>query len=234
MRFHTQTAGVSLMAQQPDNNVVRVTLQALAAVLGGTNSLHTNSRDEALALPSEQSVQIALRTQQIVAYESGVCDTIDPFAGSYAIESLTNDIAERAEEYINKIFEMGGVLRAIEEGYIQKEIQDASYAYQLAVDKREQVVVGVNAFEVEEEEPAEIMKIDDSVEKVQCTRVKALKGRRDNQAVQKALERLKEAAKGSDNLMGPILDAARVYVTLGEIACALREVFGEFQERVIL
>ncbi len=234
LRFHTQTAGCTLTAQQPDNNIIRVTIQALAAVLGGTQSLHTNSLDEALALPTVKSARIALRTQQIIAYESGVCDTIDPFAGSYAIEALTNEIAERAEEYINKIYEMGGVLRAIEEGYIQKEIQDASYAYQLAVDKKEQIVVGVNAFEIEEEEPAEILKIDDSVEKSQRARVKALKERRDNQAVRSALDRLKEAAKGSDNLMVPILEAARVYATLGEIAGALREVFGEFQERVIL
>ncbi len=234
LRFHTQTAGCTLTAQQPDNNIVRVTIQALAAVLGGTQSLHTNALDEALALPTEKSARIALRTQQIIAYESGVCDTIDPFAGSYAIEALTNEIEAKAEEYINKIYEMGGVLRAIEEGYIQKEIQDASYAYQLAVDKKEQIVVGVNAFEIEEEEPAEILKIDESVEKAQRERVKRLREKRDNQAVNTALERLKKAATGKDNLMIPILEAARVYATLGEISGALREVYGEFHERVIL
>ena len=236
LRFHTQTAGCTLTAQQPENNVIRVTIQALAAVLGGTQSLHTNALDEALALPTAKSAMIALRTQQIIAYESGVADTIDLMAGSYAVEAMTEEIEKKVLEYLDKIEEMGGMMAAIEDGYVQKEIQDAAYAYQLAIDKKEQVIVGVNAFQVEEEEEEEreILKIDPAVETGQIERVRDLRQRRDNAKVEEALEEVKRVAKDGGNIMFPILDAVRVYATLGEIAGAMREVFGEYHEKVVL
>ncbi len=230
LRFHTQTAGCTLTAQQPENNVVRVTLQALAAVLGGTQSLHTNSRDEALALPTEQSAQIALRTQQIIGYESGVCDFIDPLGGSYVIESLTNDIEKEAEEYIRKIDEMGGVLKAIEKGYVQSEIAQASYEYQKAIETKDYIVVGVNQFTVEEEPPKNILKVDMEKEEYQKNKLKKVKNERDNNLVKEKIENLKRVASSNENIMPAIIDAVKAYASIGEISNALREVFGEFKE----
>jgi len=235
LRFHTQTGGSTLTAQQPENNIVRVALQALAAVLGGTQSLHTNSMDEALALPTEKSVRIALRTQQIIAYESGVADTIDPLAGSYYIENLTNEIEKRAFEYIEKIDKMGGMLKAIESGYVQREIAESAYNYQKAVESGEQIIVGVNKFVIEEDKKdLEILKINEEVEKRQVEKLKKMKEKRDNTAVKDKLKALKKAAQGTDNLMPYILDCVRVYCTLGEMADTLREVFGEYQDTVSL
>ncbi len=235
LRFHTQTGGSTLTAQQPMNNVVRVTIQALAAVLGGTQSLHTNSYDEALALPTEESVRIALRTQQIIAYETGVGDTVDPFAGSYAVEAMTNEIEKRAREYIEKIDALGGMVRAIESGYVQREINESAYKYQLAVEKGEQIIVGVNKFQVEEELPAgNILKVEPEVEERQKERLKRLREKRDNDAVKKALERIREVAEGDENLMPVIIDAVRVYATVGEITEVLRGVFGEYTEAPII
>ncbi|MGA1847133.1 acyl-CoA mutase large subunit family protein [Deferribacter abyssi] len=234
LRFHTQTAGSTLTAQQPENNIVRVAIQALAAVLGGTQSLHTNSFDEALALPTEKSVRIALRTQQIIAYESGVADTIDPLAGSYLIESWTNEIEEKAEKYINKIDELGGMIRAIEMGYVQKEIQNSAYEYQLMVEKGEQIVVGVNKFQIEEEPPKDILKIDPVVEENQKKKLKILREKRDNFAVQNALKQLEETAKSNENLMPKIIECAKCYATLGEIIKSLKNVFGEYKENIVL
>ena len=236
LRFHTQTAGCTLTAQQPENNIVRVTMQALAAVLGGTQSLHTNSFDEALALPSEDSVRIALRTQQIIAYESGVTSTIDPLAGSYYVEWLTDEIERRAQEYIDKIDEMGGMLVAIERGYVQQQIQDSAYAYQRAVESEEQIVVGVNKFQIEEKGVSrEILKVDPSVAEKQIARLKALRERRDNIKVKEALEEIRKAARDeSINLMPMILYAVKAYATLGEICGVLREEFGEYKEKIIL
>lgn len=233
LRFHAQTAGSSLTAQQPDNNVVRVTLQALAAVFGGVQSLHTNSRDEALALPTEDSARIALRTQQIIAYETGVTDTIDPLAGSYAVEALTNEVEARAWEYIHKIDELGGMIRAIESGYVQREIQESAYQYQKSIESKEQILVGVNEFIAEEKVPFEILKLNPELEKTQVRRVQQLRARRDAEAVKTALTRLKKVAQGSDNLMPAILDAVKCYSTLGEISHALREVFGEYREAIV-
>ena len=234
LKFHTQTAGSTLTAQQPDNNIVRVTIQTLAAVLGGTQSLHTNSRDEALALPTEESVRIALRTQQIVAYESGVTETIDPLAGSYYIESLTNKIEEEAMNYIKKIDELGGAIRAIESGYIQKEIQDAAYNYQMEIESGKRIVVGVNKFQIEEEGHKDILRVDPEVERLQREKLKALKEERDNRLVEDVLMKLKEKANTSENLMPYILDAVKAYATLGEICGVLREVFGEYEQSIIL
>lgn len=236
LRFHTQTAGCTLTAQQPENNIIRVTIQALAAVLGGTQSLHTNSFDEALALPTEESVRIALRTQQIIAYESGVTSTVDPLAGSYYLEWLTNEIERRAQEYIDKIDEMGGMLVAIEKGYVQQQIQDSAYAYQRAIEKGEQIVVGVNKFQIEEKGTSrKILRVDPSVAEKQIARLKALKESRDNVKVKEALEEIRKAAKDeSVNLMPKILEAVKVYATLGEICDVLREEFGEYTESIIL
>ncbi len=230
LRFHTQTAGCSLTAQQPLNNIMRTAFEALAAVLGGTQSLHTNSFDEALALPSELAVQVALRTQQIIAYETAVCDTIDPLAGSYYIESLTDQIEAKAQEYIDKIDQMGGAVAAIEKGYIQKEIQESAYRYQREIEKGERIVVGLNKFQVKEEEkPVDLLKVDPAVADRQIARLKELKASRDNAAVQKALAELKTAAEGDANLMPPILAAVKSLATLGEICDTLRAVFGEYQ-----
>ncbi len=229
LRFHTQTGGSTLTAQQPMNNVSRVTIQALAAVLGGTQSLHTNGMDEALQLPTESAVQVALRTQQIIAYESGVADTIDPLAGSYAIESLTDEIEKRASAYIKQIDEMGGALSAIERGYVQNEIQDAAYRYQQAVERKEQIVVGVNEFVVDEDVKIQRLKIEDSVEKAQCEKIKTLKARRDNNRVDELRSRLESVARGSENLMPLFIECVENNMTLGEICNVLRGVWGEYR-----
>ena len=235
LRFHTQTGGSTLTAQQPLNNIIRVTIQALAAVLGGTQSLHTNSYDEALGLPTEESVRIALKTQQIIAYESGVADTIDPFAGSYAIEAMTNEIEKKAMEYIEKIDQMGGMIKAIETGYVQKEIHESAYKQQLAIDKGEEVIVGVNKFQMEEDvKKREILKVDPELEKKQVERLKKLKERRDNEKVRKSLQKIKEVASSQENLFPYVLEAVKVYATVGEISNALRDVFGEYTETVII
>ena len=235
LRFHTQTGGSTLTAQQPDNNIVRVAIQTLAAVLGGTQSLHTNSRDEALALPTEDSVRIALRTQQIVAHESGVANTVDPLAGSYYVEALTSRIYNEAMDYIEKIEEMGGMVKAIEKGYIQKEIQDAAYRYQKDVEKGDRIVVGVNKFTVKEEAPRDLLKVDPALRDLQVKKLARTKAERDNEAVKKALKALEDAAAKPDvNLMPLIIDAVREYASLGEICNILREVYGEYKESIVL
>ncbi|MGC8604064.1 MAG: methylmalonyl-CoA mutase family protein, partial [Desulfomonilaceae bacterium] len=228
LRFHTQTAGCTLTAQQPENNVIRVAYQALSAALGGTQSLHTNSRDEAYALPSQESVQIALRTQQLVAYETGVADTVDPLAGSYFVENLTNEIERLAFDYIKKIDEMGGAVRAVECGFIEQEIQDSAYMFQKAFESGEQVIVGVNRFQTEQAPPKGLLKVDPKVREIQIARLKKIYSERDAAAVQQALDTLKKAALGNDNLMPPILDAVRKRSSLGEICDVLRGVFGEY------
>ncbi len=230
LRFHTQTAGVSLTAQQPYNNVVRTALQALAAVLGGTQSLHTNSLDEALALPTEEAVTIALRTQQVIAHESGVTNTADPLGGSYFVEKLTNDIEAEALEYFRRIDAMGGMVAAVEKGFPQREIQEASYRFQQAVERKEKVIVGVNDY-VMDEKPHPILYIDESVAEAQTARVELLKKTRDNGRVEKALGDLRQAARGATNVMYPIIEAARAYATLGEMCDALRDVWGEYEEQ---
>jgi methylmalonyl-CoA mutase N-terminal domain/subunit len=240
MRFHTQTAGVSLPAQQPMNNIARVALQALAAVLGGTQSLHTDSYDEALALPTEEAARIALRTQQIIAYESGVAQTVDPLGGSYFVEKLTLDMEQGAFDYFEKLDQMGGMVKAIERGYPQKEIAESAYQYQRAAEAREKVIVGVNEFGIEEESP-HILYIDESVARAQTAKLKALRARRSNEEVQRRLEALKKAAAqepkaGADGNVSPantmpyIVDAVRAYATVGEICEALREVYGTYTE----
>jgi len=234
LRFHAQTAGSSLTAQQPENNIVRVAMQALAAVLGGCQSLHSNSLDEALALPTESAALLALRTQQIIAYESGVTDTVDPVGGSYAIEKLTDEIETRAREYLEKIDALGGMLRAIEIGYVQSEIQKAAYEYQQAVERGEQVVVGVNQFVAEEERPIPILRIDPEIERAQVSRVQALRARRDHAKVQSALAAVETRARSSENLMPAIQAAVEAYATVGEISDAMRRVFGEYQESVAI
>ena len=233
LRFHTQTAGSMLTAQQPENNVVRVTLQALAAVLGGTQSLHTNSRDEALSLPTEEAVQIALRTQQIIAHESGVADSIDPLAGSYLVESWTDEIERRAAEYIEKIDAMGGALRAIEQGYPQREIQESAYRWQLAVDIGDKVVVGVNRYRVGATPEHKLLRVDPEVSQRQAARLSTLRARRDNEKVSSALSQLRIGAQHDENLVPLILNAVEVYATLGEICAVLREVFGEYQAHTL-
>ncbi len=232
LRFHTQTAGSTLTAQQPEVNVARTTIQALAAVLGGTQSLHTNAMDEALALPSEGAARVALRTQQVIAHESGVADTVDPLAGSYAIEALTNELEARAVAYIEKIDAMGGMLRAIETGYVQREIQEAAYNYQRAVERKDAVVVGVNRFEVDEEVTPPLLRIDPVVEQNQIERVQSLRQRRDNAQTEAALAALETAARGTDNLLPRILTAVETDATVGEISHRLRRVWGEYREAV--
>ena len=229
LRFHTQTAGSTLTAQQPINNVVRVTLQALAAVLGGTQSLHTNSMDEALALPTEQAVQVALRTQQILAHESGAADSLDPLAGSYAVESLTDEIEARAETYMKRIDELGGMLAAIETGYVQREIQEAAYRAQRAIDHKEAIVVGVNAFQVPETTHLERLRVDPVVEQEQRQRLAAMRARRDGTRTAAALDRLENAARSTENLMPVFIDCVESDATLGEICGRLRSVWGEYQ-----
>jgi methylmalonyl-CoA mutase N-terminal domain/subunit len=234
LRFHTQTGGSTLTAQQPENNVVRVTLQALAAVLGGTQSLHTNSRDEALSLPTEESVRIALRTQQVIAYESGVADTVDPLAGSYFIERLTDEIEERARAYLDEIDAMGGALAAIEAGDIQREIQNAAYRYQRAVEKGDATVVGVNRFEVEEAHKPKLLRVDPEIEEAQRARLRLLRERRDTARASELLAQLASAAQGSENLMPLLITCVEADVTLGEICSVLREVWGEYRPSVLL
>lgn len=234
LRFHTQTGGSTLTAQQPDNNIVRVTIQTLAAVLGGTQSLHTNSRDEALALPSEQSVRIALRTQQVVASESGVTNTVDPLAGSWYVESLTDTIEQKAAEYIERIDAMGGMVRAIEDGYPQRQIQDAAYSYQKQVESGENVVVGVNSYRVEEPPPSGLLRVDPAIEAAQKSRLAGMRLRRDEAAVNASLGALAEAAATDGNLMPPIIASVGVYATLGEVCGVLRKAFGEYRPSVIL
>jgi methylmalonyl-CoA mutase N-terminal domain/subunit len=229
LRFHTQTAGSTLTAQQPDNNIVRVALQALSAVLGGTQSLHTNSRDEALCLPTAQSVQIALRTQQIIAHESGIADTVDPLAGSYYVEHLTDEIERQVMDYLQRIDALGGMLKAIEGGFVQREIQNSAYAYQKAVDSREQVVVGVNEFTVEEEQRYDMLRVDPAVEEEQRARLDRLRTERDSARVQETLRALHAGAEGEDNLVPLILNCVRADATLGEICDVLRDVFGEYR-----
>ncbi len=234
LRFHTQTAGSTLTAQQPENNIVRTAIQAMAAVLGGTQSLHTNSYDEALALPTEQAARIALRTQQIIAYESGAPQTIDPLAGSYYVESLTNEIEKRAAEYLGKIEVLGGMLKAIERGFVQHEIQNAAYEYQQKVDNQEAIVVGVNRFEVEEEKPIPIQRIDPALEPKQVERLRALRAKRDAGPWQAALAGVEEAARSGANVMPRILAAVEASATVGEISDAMRRVFGEYKEAVVI
>lgn len=231
LRFHTQTSGVSLMAQQPYNNIIRVTIQALAAVLGGTQSLHTNSLDETYALPSEQAVTIALRTQQIIAYESGVINTIDPLGGSYFLEKLTGEMEGEAKEYIRKIDDMGGMVKAVELGFPQREIAESAYRYQLAVEKKEKIVVGVNAFTMEHE-PIPTLQIDESVARHQLARLRTVKRTRNTRRVKGTLSDLKKAARDEQNLMPFILDCVHAYATLGEIIDSLKEVYGEYREPV--
>jgi methylmalonyl-CoA mutase N-terminal domain/subunit len=232
LRFHTQTAGSTLTAQQPDVNIVRTTIQALAAVLGGTQSLHTNSMDEALALPTEQTARIALRTQQVIAHESGIADTVDPLAGSYAVEEITFQLEEKALDYINKIDAMGGMLPAIESGYVQREIQEAAYQYQRAIETKDAIVVGVNQFQIEEPDPIPILKIDDNVEREQIERIRAVRSGRDASKADVAIVSLREAATGTENLLPRILECVESYVTVGEISNALRAAWGEYQEAV--
>ncbi|MGI6712737.1 MAG: acyl-CoA mutase large subunit family protein [Bacillota bacterium] len=234
LRFHAQTAGSTLMAQQPDVNIMRVAFQALSAVLGGTQSLHTNSRDEALALPAEHSVLIALRTQQVIGYEIGVTDTIDPLGGSFYVEKLTDDIEEKVWKYLVKIDEMGGAVRAIEIGYMQKEIHDSAYRYQKAVENGEQVVVGVNKFQIAEKKPQDLLKVDPVVEQIQLEKTHKYRVERNSRDVSNCLNVLRDAAKSDVNLMPFIIDAVKVYATLGEICDVLREVFGEYQAVTVL
>ncbi len=234
LRFHTQTGGSTLTAQQPDNNIVRVTLQALAAVFGGTQSLHTNSRDEALGLPTEAAAQIALRTQQIIAFESGVADAVDPLAGSYLIESWTDSLEQQARAYLTRIDEMGGMVAAIEKGYPQREIQDSAYRYQRAVESGEQVIVGVNQFRAAHEEPMPVLKVDAQVERDQVAAVQALRLSRDQAAHAQAMQALADAARCGDNLLPKIAQAAKARATTGEISGALRVVFGKYQEVLVV
>ncbi len=230
LRFHTQTAGSTLTAQQPEVNVVRTTIQALAAVLGGTQSLHTNSMDEALSLPTESAARIALRTQQVIAHESGVADTVDPLAGSYAIEELTNGLERLAADYIQKIDDLGGMLAAIESGYVQREIQDAAYRYQKAVESKDAIVVGVNGFQTDDVEPIPILRIDEAIERNQIERVRAVRAGRDANRADETLAALAEAAAGTENLLPRILACVEARVTVGEISGRLRSIWGEYQE----
>ncbi|MCX5973188.1 MAG: methylmalonyl-CoA mutase family protein [Coprothermobacterota bacterium] len=233
LRFHTQTAGSTLTAQQADNNIVRVAIQALAAVLGGTQSLHTNSRDEALALPAEKSVQIALRTQQLIAHESGVTNTCDPLAGSYYIETMTDRIEQEAQAYLDRIEDMGGMVEAIEAGFVQKEIQGSAYRYQKSIEDSSLVIVGVNKFQVKEEPPRDLLKVDPALRQIQIDKIRQIKATRDNAGVGAALDRLEQTAKGVENIMPSLVDAVKEYATLGEICDVLRRVFGEYRQQVI-
>ena len=232
LRFHTQTAGSTLQAQQPEVNIVRTAIQALAAVLGGTQSLHTNAMDEALALPTERAARVALRTQQVIAHESGIADTVDPLAGSFAIEELTSEIEKRASAYIEKIDAMGGMLRAIETGYVQREIQEAAYQYQRAIERDEEIVVGLNRFQIEEETSIPTLRVDPRIEQAQVERVRAVRARRDAETAEAALAHLEEAARGTENMLPRILACVEAYVTVGEISHRLRRVWGEYREAV--
>ena len=236
MRMHVQTSGCTLTAQQPLNNIVRTTIQALAAVLGGTQSLHTNSFDEALCLPTEEAVRVALRTQQIIAYESGVADTVDPLAGSYYIEALTNEMEEKAMEYIQKIDDMGGAIAAIEKGFFQKEIANSAYRYQREIDEKKRIIVGVNEYTIKEGEeyPLKILRVDPKVEEEQIARLQKVKRERDNRKVKEVLEKLHYAAEKDENLMPTIIEAVKAYATLGEITEVLRKVYGEYKELIVI
>jgi methylmalonyl-CoA mutase N-terminal domain/subunit len=235
MRMHVQTSGCTLTAPQPLNNIIRTTIQALAAVLGGTQSLHTNSFDEALCLPTEEAVRVALRTQQIIAHESGVTNTVDPLAGSYYVEALTNEMEEKAMEYIQKIDDMGGAIAAIEKGFFQKEIADSAYRYQKEIDEKKRIIVGLNEYAIGEEEcPIELLRIDPKVEREQVARLQKLKRERDNRKVKEALEKLHHAAEKDENLMPTIIEAVKAYVTLGEITEVLRKVYGEYKELIVI
>src|SRR5438270_4473370 len=234
LRFHTQTAGSTLTAQQPENNIVRTALQALAAVLGGTQSLHTNGYDEALSLPTENAARIAVRTQQIVAYETGVPNTVDPLAGSYYIESLTNDLETSAQAYLDKIDALGGMLKAVERGFVQAEIQNAAYDFQQSVDRLEAVVVGVNRFEIEEEKPYQVQRIDEALEHKQVERLRALRAKREKKNWVSALKGIEDAARSAENLMPRIIHAVENLATVGEISDAMRKVFGEHKEAVVI
>ncbi len=234
LRFHTQTAGSTLTAQQVDNNIVRVTIQTLAAVLGGTQSLHTNSRDEALALPTEDSVRTALRTQQVVAEESGVTNTVDPLAGSYFIEAMTDLIEKEAKDYIDKIDSMGGMAEAIDAGFVQTEIQKSAYKYEMEIENQERIIVGVNKFQIKETEHKDLLKIDMKVQDEQIKFLKKIRSERNNELVIQKLEALKKTAEGTDNLMPFILDAVKVYASIGEICNTMRKVFGEYKEHVVI
>jgi methylmalonyl-CoA mutase N-terminal domain/subunit len=235
MRMHVQTSGCTLTAQQPLNNITRTTIQALAAVLGGTQSLHTNSFDEALALPSEEAVRVALRTQQIIAHESGATNTIDPLAGSYYVEALTNEMEEKAMEYIQKVDDMGGAIAAIEKGFFQKEIAESSYRYQKEVDEEERTIVGVNDYKIEKEEcPIELLRVDPKVEKKQVTNLQKMKETRDSRKVEETLGKLEDSAEKDENLMPAIIEAVKAYATLGEICSVLRKVYGEYKELIVV
>jgi methylmalonyl-CoA mutase N-terminal domain/subunit len=234
LRFHTQTAGSTLTAQQPENNIVRTAIQAMAAVLGGTQSLHTNSFDEALALPTEASARIALRTQQVIAYESGTPQTVDPLAGSYYIESLTKEIEKRAVDYLEKIEAMGGMLKAIERGYVQQEIQNAAYEYQQAVDRQDAVVVGVNRFHMEQEHAVPIQRIDPALEPRQVERLRAVRAKRNAETWEAAIRSVEDTARSGENLMPRILAAVEANATVGEISDAMRKVYGEYKEAVVI
>src|SRR5206468_1547720 len=229
LRFHAQTAGSTLTAQQPEVNVVRTTMQALAAVLGGTQSLHTNAMDEALALPTEEAARLALRTQQVIAFESGVADTVDPLAGSYAIEELTSEVERRTVDYLDKIDALGGTLRAIETGYIQREIQNSAYEYQRAVETKDAIVVGVNQFESEAESKVKTLRVDPAIEQEQIERVRALRARRESSATETSLKKLAEAAQGTENVLPSILECVEAFATVGEISNRLRGVWGEYR-----
>jgi len=230
LRFHTQTAGCSLTAQQPYNNVVRTALQALAAVMGGTQSLHTNSLDEVLAIPTEEAATIALRTQQVIAEESGVSNTIDPLGGSYFVETLTNNMEEEALDIIQKIDDMGGMLAAIERNYPQLEISDAAYHYQRQIDEKEKIVVGVNKYVTDEDIPVEVLEIDEELENLQIEKINRLKNERDNKLVKESLERVGYACTGTRNVMEPLIDAVKNYATLQEVCDVYRQVYGEYRD----
>ncbi len=230
MRFHTQTAGCSLTAQQPENNIIRTAYEALSAVLGGTQSLHTNSMDETMALPTEHAVEIALRTQQVMAYETGVTNTVDPLGGSYYLETLTNQMEEGAEKYFQKINELGGVIPALEQGFFQREISNAAYQYQKEIETKKRIIVGLNEFIEEKEVPIELLRIGPRVETKQRQSLKKLRAHRDYLKVRQSLEAIRHAARDSTNLMPKILDAVRTYATLGEIIQSLKEEFGEYRE----
>jgi len=235
MRMHVQTSGCTLTAPQPLNNITRTTIQALAAVLGGTQSLHTNSFDEALCLPTEEAVRVALRTQQVIAHESGVTNTVDPLAGSYYVEALTNEMEEKTMEYIRKIDDMGGAIAAIEKGFFQKEIADSAYRYQREIDEKKRIIVGLNEYTIEEEEyPIKLLRIDPKAEKEQVIRLQKVKRERDNRKVKEVLEKLHYTAEKDENLMPTVIEAVKVYVTLGEVTEVLREVYGEYKELIVI
>ncbi|MCD6330349.1 MAG: methylmalonyl-CoA mutase family protein [Candidatus Cloacimonetes bacterium] len=234
LRFHTQTGGSTLTAQQPDNNIVRVTIQALSAVLGGTQSLHTNSKDEALALPTEESVRIALRTQQILGFESGVTNTVDPLAGSYFVEKMTDEIEKQAKEYIQHIDDLGGMVEAIEKGYVQKQIQNSAYKYQKQIEKNERIIVGVNKFITKEESPKNLLRVDEKVEILQVQKLYKTKAERNEKKVHESLEKMRNISRTQENIFPIILEAVKTYATLGEICNVLREEFGEYNEQLVL